>query len=95
MGGPVVTSVRPVFKLRKGKATQLAADRYLYAINLGAMTSMVKGGDYYLGKDGKPYYPSSKTKPKPIPVARYFFYSSTAAVTSVIILVDRILRGRN
>jgi hypothetical protein len=78
---PVLTSVRPVFKLKKGEATELAADRYLYAINLGAMTKMVKGGDYFLGKDGKPYYPKNKTKPKPIPVAKYFFYSGTAALT--------------
>jgi hypothetical protein len=54
MGDPVVTSVRPVFKLRKGKATELAADKYLYAINLNAMTTMVKGGDLLTDRSPRP-----------------------------------------
>jgi hypothetical protein len=52
---------------------------------------MVNGGDYYLGKDGKPYYPKNKTKPKPIPVAKYFFYTSPAPVSDKEI--QKLTRG--
>lgn len=79
MTNPSLTSVSPVFKIQRddGKGpAELAANRFLYAVSLGATTKMVPGGDYYLGKDGKPYYPKDKKKPKPIPVARYFFYIS-------------------
>ncbi len=87
MTKPVITSVRPVFKIEKGdpKKKEILKNKYLYAINLSAMTKMVKGGDYFLGKDGKPYHPKNQTKPKPIPAAKYFFYSNNTPVSSKII----------
>jgi hypothetical protein len=83
MSKPVITSVSPVFKIQNdANKASILADKYLYAVNLGAMTKMVKGGDYYLGKDGNPYYPKNKTKPKPIPVAKYFFCISDTTLSS-------------
>lgn len=81
----IIRSVRPVFKLKTGdsdSSIKLVEDQYLYAISLGAESSLVKGGAYYLGKDGKPYYPSKKDKPKPIPVAKYFFYLSKTSLSN-------------
>ncbi len=75
MTGPdaKLKSVRPIFKTKTDGKETLVAEQYLYAIKFAGKAQMVPGGDFFIGKDGKPYYPKDKTKPKPIPVAKYFF----------------------
>lgn len=79
------TKVRPIFKLKKGTKEELIKKMYLYALRLGKKTTMVPGGEYYLGQKGKPWYSAKQTKVKAIPVGKYVFHLSKTKLTKAAI----------
>lgn len=79
-----ITKVRPIFKMDiPDEEPHIISNKYLYAVEFGRTSRLVRGGAFYLGEDGRPTYPKNHKKVKLIQVGEYYFHLSDEPLRKV------------